>query len=874
MKKIFLLTVLLQFVIFANAQLTINLDNVIPENERAEGVTTFVTSDGKFLISANSSFINKWSLETEDFTQVIITPSIPNNYCIVDVTNDGNFIAYMSKDNKEFIVIETKNGEIFKKYRAPENESLKGLMFSTNEFLSYHVICAYESDVFYLTYLSKDAKKDIKIAIDLKFGRYLNAFVKLPWIFSFYKNSINVTDQTKNTKFLTGGIKNFLPVYKIGMSDWKFYIVAENKGLYSTYVKKVSDKKPVLLADWHEFKTIPELDNVNDLQKYILVGEQRNNLFYYVNKETGAFHLSFDKIINPSYIVYSAGETAIVKNLERKYYLMLQQNSNGEWFLHKDDGTKLSFYASKNIVNKSDLKYHILSSNYNSKLLLNEDKNTLDPLRVLQFIELALYNKNKNVLLLNIDNFLKLNIANPEEYKTKFLTNEEFNNIIKSKCKEIIINNEKWYGNDNLQLRLKNNLIELRFIDFYAIENGNIYRGTFLSKTKFEGIIKKPDGFTYRGTFINDKLEGEGDIFKDLYSLHGTFKNGNLLKGNIKYFNGDKATGVFVNNQLNGKGVFSFQSGAEYNGDFLNNNFHGKGKLVFDDGGYYEGEFNNNQFHGQGKLNNPSTGERYEGEFKNGQMHGSGIYWNNGQPERCEFYEGQRIDQVYLIAKENKRAELQRQYELLQEQERQRKIAEDMARYESQQKGPSGLFKAFMFTMPLAMGAALGVDTKSLVNVAASSFTDVYLKGDYTLSGTASTIQSMGGSASGTINTGNNSSISEADKKAALSACNMAGRKYSDLMNKSTDALEKFATGQSSSLQANNEGAINGVTSQLCAPCAMLESLICQYNALMRIGAREDAQKLLPNINKYKSEIRAHPANVLPLDCGSLLNQP
>jgi len=89
------------------------------------------------------------------------------------------------------------------------------------------------------------------------------------------------------------------------------------------------------------------------------------------------------------------------------------------------------------------------------------------------------------------------------------------------------------------------------------------------------GTHKSHDGMTYTGQWVNDKMEGEGEI---------RFPNGNIFTGNFKQntFNGigkyqwnDSSSctgcvfnGEFVDNKLDGLGVFTDDKGQDWNGKF------------------------------------------------------------------------------------------------------------------------------------------------------------------------------------------------------------------------------------------------------------------------------------------------------------------
>jgi len=67
----------------------------------------------------------------------------------------------------------------------------------------------------------------------------------------------------------------------------------------------------------------------------------------------------------------------------------------------------------------------------------------------------------------------------------------------------------------------------------------------------------------------------------------------------------------------NGKGVYSWSTGARYEGSFVKGDFNGRGKYIWPDG------------------------TRYDGEFMDGEMTGSGVMtWHNGNTSSGKFKNG------------------------------------------------------------------------------------------------------------------------------------------------------------------------------------------------------------------------------------------
>lgn len=151
--------------------------------------------------------------------------------------------------------------------------------------------------------------------------------------------------------------------------------------------------------------------------------------------------------------------------------------------------------------------------------------------------------------------------------------------------------------------------------------DGTVYYGVLDSdyRRTGKGSITWPNGDSYEGDFLSDKLSGSG-----IY----TFKSGDVYEGE------------FLDGKKNGKGKYTSFDGSYYEGDFKDDYRHGNGKLVTSDGGVYEGEFVKGIKSGYGKYYYPN-GDTYEGEFKGDLRHGEGKYvWTNGETYTGEFAEG------------------------------------------------------------------------------------------------------------------------------------------------------------------------------------------------------------------------------------------
>ena len=169
------------------------------------------------------------------------------------------------------------------------------------------------------------------------------------------------------------------------------------------------------------------------------------------------------------------------------------------------------------------------------------------------------------------------------------------------------------------------------------------------------------------------------------------------------------------------------------------------------DGTKYAGDFKNGKYEGQGVITRPN-GEKYEGSFSNGLPHGLGIYFNGDQVERCEYYQGKRIDQAYLIRQENERnlAALRDEREKAAKEKADRaeqtRIAQERqaaAQKAASERSSNNLLGALIVGgSALLIGGAVGLDTGSTVALAASAAVDA-AKGDSSMSTMKQTSQTL-----------------------------------------------------------------------------------------------------------------------------------
>lgn len=86
--------------------------------------------------------------------------------------------------------------------------------------------------------------------------------------------------------------------------------------------------------------------------------------------------------------------------------------------------------------------------------------------------------------------------------------------------------------------------------------------------------IDKLNSISYVGNFIEDTLNGEGEIRYESYTLTGNFTDNKLEgRGIIQFINGDRFEGIFKNGKRNGYGVQKTAKGGELRGRWMNDEF-------------------------------------------------------------------------------------------------------------------------------------------------------------------------------------------------------------------------------------------------------------------------------------------------------------
>ncbi|KAF0704312.1 hypothetical protein AaE_015003 [Aphanomyces astaci] len=104
-------------------------------------------------------------------------------------------------------------------------------------------------------------------------------------------------------------------------------------------------------------------------------------------------------------------------------------------------------------------------------------------------------------------------------------------------------------------------------------------------------------------------LDGDYQSFNQVVMRHG---RGTFINGPEKY------NGSWHKDQMEGKGVYSFASGASFEGEFRNNLFAGDGEYRWSDGATYVGGWANSKMHGTGCYKD-KDGVEWKGSFVNGK---------------------------------------------------------------------------------------------------------------------------------------------------------------------------------------------------------------------------------------------------------------
>lgn len=151
------------------------------------------------------------------------------------------------------------------------------------------------------------------------------------------------------------------------------------------------------------------------------------------------------------------------------------------------------------------------------------------------------------------------------------------------------------------------------------LDSGEQYTGDLMGFLPHgTGVLKKPDGTVYDGTFNMGECTGHAHVV---------------------YKSGDSYEGELLSGNRNGFGTYTSESGSVYTGNFTNNLKNGDGYSVFADGSVFIGRYKNSIKDGYGAYLF-KNGDIYVGEFKDDKRTGKGIYiWAKSEEYSTEFDE-------------------------------------------------------------------------------------------------------------------------------------------------------------------------------------------------------------------------------------------
>ena len=113
----------------------------------------------------------------------------------------------------------------------------------------------------------------------------------------------------------------------------------------------------------------------------------------------------------------------------------------------------------------------------------------------------------------------------------------------------------------------------------------------------------------------------EGELEDGLPSGEGTM----TYPGEDSEAPADVFVGTLAAGLREGKGKYTFASGASFDGEYAANKRQGMGTMLYADGGKYAGEWVEDKFHGAGTYTYP-LGDIYSGSWEDGKKHGAGSY--------------------------------------------------------------------------------------------------------------------------------------------------------------------------------------------------------------------------------------------------------
>lgn len=161
-----------------------------------------------------------------------------------------------------------------------------------------------------------------------------------------------------------------------------------------------------------------------------------------------------------------------------------------------------------------------------------------------------------------------------------------------------------------------------------------------------QGVLERPDGARYAGSFVDDEPDGLGSYHaKNGATYHGEFKAGKPHgRGSDRRADGEEYIGTYANGVRAGQGTAKFADGDSYTGEFKNGEPDGKGRLRLKDGAVLVGTFRAGKAEGPGRYTAPNGdvflatfgGDVPEGEVK--------ITRKDGTKEMQVWKDGKRVE--------------------------------------------------------------------------------------------------------------------------------------------------------------------------------------------------------------------------------------
>ena len=173
--------------------------------------------------------------------------------------------------------------------------------------------------------------------------------------------------------------------------------------------------------------------------------------------------------------------------------------------------------------------------------------------------------------------------------------------------------------------------------------NGDRYSGSF-KKGIINGYGKlETKDFKYEGEFVEGKMFGRGLMKKSNGKvLEGSWANGTFKEGMLIDSFKNEFRGSFVNEILEGDGYVKLKNGIILNGIFRGNHLNGTGTIRHPNGIVFQGSFINGMLSGQGSVMKGSEIIAC-GDFKNNVLCGEGVQKNQNKLEIGQFDNGKMI---------------------------------------------------------------------------------------------------------------------------------------------------------------------------------------------------------------------------------------